>query len=112
MVFDCQGFNNQFDVEVAIKDQNDAAWKGEGKNEATKKQDIILFATTYLFSSVILFYYPVALDLNQIAIITETCELLSTWKQKDESFMKSKFKPRLVFLRRNMPVDANQHPIN
>ena len=37
MVFDCQGFNNQFDVEVEIKDKNDPAWKGEGKNEATKK---------------------------------------------------------------------------
>ena len=74
-------------------------------------QDIILFATTALFSQVILYYYPVAMDMNQIAIITGACELLEVWSQEVE-YMKCKAKPKLIFIRRNMPVQSNANPIN
>lgn len=106
-VLDCQGFNNQFDVKVEIGKEDDRdAWKGGGQDEATKMQDIILFAVTALFSQVILYYYPVAMDMNQIAIITGACELLDVWS-KELKFMRCKNKPKLVFLRRNMPVESD-----
>ena len=51
------------------------------------------------------------MDMNQIAIITGACELLEVWSKEIE-FMRCKDKPKLIFIRRNMPVQSDQIPIN
>ena len=76
-----------------------------------------MFATTVLFSHVILYYYPAALNMNEIAIITQACEFLGNWEREEGNnvFMKNQFKngkkPLLIFLRQNLPSDDQIEPV-
>lgn len=73
-----------------------------------------MFATTALFSQVILYYYTDAFGVNQLAILSGACKLLNAWaNEKENNSMKSKSKPRLIFIRRNVAENQiNESPID
>lgn len=101
-ILDCQGLNNQFDLEV----DNDIIDAGL-LNRALEQQDVLLFASTALFAGVILYYYDTNLSAAELSTIVEASKILRIWRESGSSqnvltnALSSGYKPKIIFLRRN-----------
>ena len=69
-----------------------------------------MFATTLLFSKVVLYYYVDSIPAHDIATIIQAAKLINAWKLGPSSYpltraMPKGYKPQLIFLRRNTPLN-------